>query len=313
MRKQKHLFPGIVLLIVAIVALPVFYLQGKCDPACFLILEVLLVAALICIVWLNILPYQRLLNYVSLEQKKEESSLNQREVEPILQDIQLSLLTEQINPHFLYNTLESIRGQALYNDDFIVADMAETLGTFFRYSISRKGNVGTFNDELGNVQIYLKIQQFRFQNKFALEIFMEDEQTGEYQMPKLTLQPIVENSLVHGLDTSREGGCITLRVIETCDKLILNIKDNGKGIPSEKLDEQNRKLSQPYYRAMKQEPGIKGGMALYNINNRLKLMYGEMYGLQLFSTENVGTEVQITLPKIREEKMKGIRNEKGIA
>lgn len=313
MRKQKNLYPGILLLAAAIAVLLLFYVQGKSDMVCFLILEILLIAALICIVRIDILPYQRLLNYVSMEQKKDESSLSQKEAEPILQDIQLSLLTEQINPHFLYNTLESIRGQALYNDDFIVADMAETLGTFFRYSISRKGNVVTLNDEIRNVQIYLKIQQFRFQNKFALKILMEDEQVGEYQMPKLTLQPIVENSLVHGLDTSREGGCITLRAMETYDKLILNIKDNGKGISSEKLDEQNRKLSQPYNRTMKQDSGVKGGMALYNINNRLKLMYGEMYGLQLYSTENVGTEVQITLPKIKEEKMKGTGNEKGIA
>lgn len=316
MRKRKEFWIGILAFLIMMGVIAVFFIRGEMSPKVFLALEILLILVFICVMRIIILPYGRLLNYVSLKEKEEErrtGGVTESEAEPMLRDIQLALLSEQINPHFLYNTLESIRGLALHNDDFIVADMAETLGTFFRYSISRKGNVVTLSDEIRNVQIYLKIQQFRFQNNFALDILMDDEQIGEYQMPKLTLQPIVENSLVHGLDTSREGGCIVLRVIETQDRLILNVKDNGRGIPTEKLEKQNSNLSKPYYMISQYDSEVKGGMALYNINNRLKLMYGEKYGIQLFSTEGIGTEVQITLPKMKKEKEKGIGNEKGIA
>lgn len=315
MRNNIEFFGGIILLVLVELCQIIFFGMGYCSLFCFLMVEVLVGAAIIYMTWKLVLPYKRLLNYFSQNKKEEQKASPEKKdmKSPVLQDIQLTLLTEQINPHFLYNTLESIRGQALYHDDFVVADMAETLGTFFRYSISRKGNIVTLNDEILNVQIYLKIQQFRFQNKFSLNIIMEDELAGEYQMPKLTLQPIVENSLVHGLDTSKEGGCITIRIIETENKLMIFIKDNGCGIPSDKLKIQNQNLAMPYYNTTNSDTQKRGGIALYNINNRLKLMYGEQYGLRLYSTEDVGTEVEIVLPKIKEEKMRGMGYEKGTA
>ena len=115
---------------------------------------------------------------------------------------ELTALQSQINPHFLYNTLDTIRGQAMCDDNIEVANMIETLASFFRYSISRKGNLVTLRDELNNINNYMRIQQYRFNNRFSLEIVVDEEdmQAYDFYVPRLILQPIVENAIVHGLE-----------------------------------------------------------------------------------------------------------------
>ncbi|GKX27673.1 hypothetical protein SH1V18_01530 [Vallitalea longa] len=219
---------------------------------------------------------------------------------------ELTALQSQINPHFLYNTLDSIRGQALIDDNDEIAEMVEALAVFFRYSISRKGDLVTLRDELAYIQNYMTIQQYRFNNRFSLEIYIdeEDQKAYDYFIPKLILQPIVENSIFHGLEDSLESGKVEIEVIVTDSNLILTVSDNGKGMDSKSLLELNRHIRASNQNLENNEERKKKhtGIALANIQRRIKLLFGEEYGLNVYSTIDQGTDVEITLPTNYERK-----------
>ncbi len=213
---------------------------------------------------------------------------------------ELTALQSQINPHFLYNTLESIRGQALMDDNREIAGMVEALSSFFRYSISRKGKLVTLREELANINNYMLIQCYRFNNRFSLEVLIdeEDEEAYDFLIPKLIIQPVVENAIYHGLEEKLEGGRVTIEVIVTEKNLILTISDNGSGIDGEALDKLNRRIHSPSMR-VEEESGQKQrntGIALPNIHKRIQLLFGEEYGVNVYSTVGQGTDVEITIP-----------------
>ena len=216
---------------------------------------------------------------------------------------EMDALQSQINPHFLYNTLDSIRGQALAEDAEDIADMAEALSTFFRYSISSSNNVATLAEELENVQNYFKIQQFRFNNRFHLEVCpFPQELLEQCQLPKLTLQPILENCILHGMEQIMGQGTITIRVEATDLRTILTVSDNGAGMQEETLLRLQARLRQEDRDA---QAGTRGfGIALPNVNRRIQLLFGSEYGLRVMSTLGQGTDVEICLPPV-----KGGRNE----
>ena len=213
---------------------------------------------------------------------------------------ELAALQSQINPHFLYNTLDSIRGQALVENNIEIAKMVEALAGFFRYSISRKGELVRLRDEIFNVKNYMMIQQYRFSNRFSLDIIIdkEDEIAYEYLVPRLIIQPIIENAIYHGLKEKLENGIITIEVVLTDKNMILIISDNGEGLGSEKLAEINKRIkSSGQFMENKKEDISSGiGIALPNINKRIQLLFGEEYGLNLYSTQNIGTDIEVILP-----------------
>ena len=145
-------------------------------------------------------------------------------------------LQNQINPHFLYNTLEGIRSEALIGGLDSVAEMTEALATFFRYTISQVEHLVTLEDELANVENYYYIQQFRFGDKLALSIEYEhDDDLSHpdilrYRLPKLTLQPIVENSIYHGIERKVGRGCLTIRIGVSDQRMRIRISDDGLGM-----------------------------------------------------------------------------------
>ena len=202
---------------------------------------------------------------------------------------QIDALQTQINPHFLYNTLEEIRGLALIKDENDIASMTEALALMFRYSISQDNKNVTFEQELRNLENYILIQKFRFSDKFTLryELDKSDEALMNYRLPKLTIQPIVENAIQHGLNTMDEGGLIT-------------IKDNGIGMSADLLEQLNHKLENSAAEDSQISTVEKTGIALINVNLRIKLTYGVQYGLFVSSTPNVGTTVEISLPLLKE-------------
>lgn len=212
-------------------------------------------------------------------------------------------LQNQINPHFLYNTLEGIRSEALCAGVEGVAKMAEALSLFFRYTISNMENLVTLEDELKNVENYYIIQQFRFEDRLRIEIDLQSEDEQELlmaKMPKLMLQPIVENAIYHGLEQKLGQGIIRIEVTCTQTRLLISISDNGLGISEDKVHELNKKLRSIEPPKEDEEPKIeqKGGIALSNVNGRIRLLFGEEYGLYVYSTENEGTEVKLSLPYI---------------
>ena len=224
-----------------------------------------------------------------------------QDVEIYSRQVELAALQSQINPHFLYNTLDAIRGQAIQDNNREVAMMIQTLSAFFRYSISRKGNAVTLRDELDNVQNYMKIQQYRFEDRFRLDMEIEDPEVYDYYVPRLILQPIVENAIQHGLENIREGGLITIDVEET-DDLIIMISDNGRGMTLHELDELNgRILAEKAEKKESPSSEKHKGIALANVQKRIELFFGVPYGLHVYSSIGQGTDVEITLPIIRQE------------
>lgn len=215
---------------------------------------------------------------------------------------ELLALQNQINPHFLYNTLEAIRGDALCEGMTEIADMTEALSTFFRYTISDTGNLVTLEDELENVENYFKIQKYRFGERLSMQVeFPEDySKVLQYRLPKLTLQPIVENAVFHGLETENTKGLVLISIDSTINKLMLSIQDDGCGIQEEKLMMLNEKLAHPEVRQIEKK---KGGIALTNVSRRIKLLFGDEYGVHICSILGVGTNVQVSVPIINEKEM----------
>lgn len=212
-------------------------------------------------------------------------------------------LQNQINPHFLYNTLEGIRSEALCSGMDGVADMTEALATFFRYTISNVDHLVTLEDELSNIQNYYIIQQYRFGDRLNVGVEYLEEDEGEVlllRLPKLTLQPIVENSIHHGIERKVGKSNLRIKIQTTVDRLIIVISDDGQGIEKEQLDALNKKLRSTCLDDVMQTKGKQGGIAIVNVNNRIKLLFGDEYGIYIYSTVGVGTDVTITLPKVKE-------------
>ena len=218
---------------------------------------------------------------------------------------QYRTLQNQINPHFLYNTLESIRSEALIAGLDSVADMTEALAVFFRYTISKVENLVSIEEELQNCETYFRIQQYRFGARLQLHIECEREERDEIyrcRLPKLTLQPIVENSIIHGTEFKIGAGNLVVHLERTENRLLIRISDDGVGMDEITLARLNERLGQSGRAFQDSGEGTGGGLALANVNNRIHLLFGEEYGLHVYSMPGVGTDVQITLPVITSDR-----------
>lgn len=217
------------------------------------------------------------------------------------QEAELDALQSQINPHFLYNTLECIRGQAVVEGADTISEMARALSEFFRYSISRKEKLVLLPDEFRNVKDYVKLQNYRFGGKYRLRFHLDEEDRPlleRCKLPRLILQPIVENALLHGVrDSEREIEYLDIVVNLTKSRLIIQVTDYGVGIPQETLNQINFELCNP--ENMPEHPVQRSGsgIALRNINQRIQLLFGQAYGLRLYSTPHMGCTVEVVLPQ----------------
>lgn len=238
--------------------------------------------------------------------KKVQSMLNTSElISATKKQAQYLALQNQINPHFLYNTLEGIRGEAMSAGLDNVAEMTEALATFFRYTISNVEQLVTLEDELENIESYYIIQQYRFGERLRLAVAFDDEEDREIllrcRLPKLTLQPIVENAIFHGIERKIGSGTVRIRIEATSKRLIVTVSDDGLGMEPERLGELNEKLNMPALEYVKPDSEKKGGIAVINVNNRIKLLFGEEYGINLYSTAGLGTDVEVSLPLMAKE------------
>ena len=185
-------------------------------------------------------------------------------------------LQNQINPHFLYNTLDGIRSEALLEGNATVAEMSEALATFFRYTISKVENLVTIEEELENCETYFRIQQFRFGDRLKLEI-IKDEEWGKLSgclIPKLTLQPILENSIIHGTELKLGEGISRIIIRRSGRLLLIRVSDNGVGMDEETLQKLNSRMNT--------DPDIgrdegNGSIALANVSNSSYLWRGLSY------------------------------------
>lgn len=206
-------------------------------------------------------------------------------------------LQNQINPHFLYNTLEAIRGDALSMGMRDIATITEALATFFRYTISNMDNLVSLEEELGNAENYFAIQNYRFGERISMQVSLEagSEAAVDFMIPKLTLQPIIENAIIHGLEGQVGPGRVSVDIATDGSRLLIDVKDDGIGMSEDVLEVLSRRLASPDAAATRDEKH-RGGIALANVNNRIKLLFGEQYGLRVSSIEGSGTRVEIQLP-----------------
>lgn len=214
-------------------------------------------------------------------------------------------LQNQINPHFLYNTLESIRGEALIAGLDSVAVMTETLAKFFRYTITKVENLVSVEEELDNCEAYFLIQKYRFGDRLQLHIEYDAEEWDEImncRIPKLTLQPILENSIIHGTELKIGTGNLYIHFERTEQRLLIRISDDGVGMDEETLAKLNRKLGKGVNSFTSHEEEKQGGIALANVNNRIHLIFGDEYGIHVYSVPKRGTDVEITLPLVTNDR-----------
>jgi sensor histidine kinase YesM len=232
--------------------------------------------------------------------KLTEVTRKDYEAEYLKTEAELHALQNQINPHFLYNTLELIRGRSLLRGMDDVADMAETLASLFRYSINAPGETATLSQELSNINDYMRIQKQRFGDRFEYHEYIDhtSEEILNCMLPVMTLQPLVENALMHGIMPKIGGGKLILRVTKRNDILEIFVEDDGVGMDDATLSQiraQMRSEGQS-----RQETGKDGrrnmGIALRNVNQRIRLYYGKQYGLDIESTKNIGTVLSVRIP-----------------
>lgn len=236
--------------------------------------------------------------------RRQVETMNEMLKSPQMMDLnkrqaQYLALQNQINPHFLYNTLESIRGEALIAGLDGVADMTEALAKFFRYTITKVENLVRVEEELDNCETYFQIQKYRFGDRLNLHILCPEEDREAVmncRIPKLTLQPILENSIIHGTELKIGAGNLSIAFERTDKRLIVRISDDGVGMDEQTLTRINRRLGKGSSSAAYKDEGTKGGIALVNVNNRIHLLFGEEYGMHVYSVLGRGTDVEITLP-----------------
>lgn len=221
---------------------------------------------------------------------------------------QYQALQNQINPHFLYNTLESIRSEALLAGLDSVGEMCEALANFFRYTISNMKDIVSIYDEIQNVQTYFYIQQYRFGTRLKLVIDCDKDDQDilfKYTIPKLTLQPIVENAVIHGIEQKIGDGIVTIKLMLTETRVIIQVMDNGIGMDEETLSKINENMRN---RILNNKES--SGIAITNVNNRIKLLFGVEYGVIVYSTIGIGTDIEITLPRTTERRKEFLHDEK---
>ncbi|MFB9759242.1 cache domain-containing sensor histidine kinase [Ectobacillus funiculus] len=224
-------------------------------------------------------------NFTIMIQRINELIKENYEKQLLIKETEFKALQAQINPHFLYNTLESINWLAKANQQKQISKMVESLGYLLRNSISMKEDIIMIEKEIEIVQSYITIQQYRFEERLDFSLDIPPDFQSCY-IPKLTVQPLIENAIHYALEPSIEPCKITVRAFRKEACLYLTVEDNGPGMDTSLLDK--IKSGQVKTRGT--------GIGLQNIDERIKLSFGEQYGLQIESSPDKGTAVSIILP-----------------
>ena len=206
-----------------------------------------------------------------------------------LRKTELKALQAQINPHFLYNTLDSIAWMCEQGRNDEAVQMVNALAQLFRISISRGHELIPIRSELRHAESYLKIQKHRYKNQFSYR-FDVDESCLDFLCNKITLQPIIENAIYHGINGLVDEGEIVITLRADGSDVVFTVADNGVGMEEEQIQAILRK-----------ERSDHTGIGIKNVNDRLKIYFGEGYGITIDSEPDVGTTVTIRMPQVREE------------
>ena len=213
-----------------------------------------------------------------------------REDEQKMRKADLRLLQEQINPHFLYNTLDNIVWLIEGNEPDEAVEMVVTLSEFFRLVLSKGKEFITIRQEEQHISSYLQIQGKRYHDILDYHIYIDPE-IYEYQIPKLTLQPLVENALYHGIKYKRSRGMIEITGTKEGENLYLTVADDGVGMDEDELKKLKKEISRPCKET-------ESGFGLANVNERIRMYFGSEYGMKIWSEKGSGTRITIEIPAI---------------
>ena len=216
-----------------------------------------------------------------------------KEDERKMRQAELRLLQEQINPHFLYNTLDTIVWLIESGMEKEAEEMVVSLSDFFRLVLNHGKEYNTIKDEERHITSYLKIQQVRYQDILEYDIQIPTE-LYDYQILKMTLQPLVENALYHGIKYKRAKGTIKVHGKKDGDIIILSVEDNGVGMEEDEVKRLREEINRPCKETQK-------GFGLANVNERIKMNFGAKYGMKIESEKGKGTTVYVIIPAIRLE------------
>ena len=203
-----------------------------------------------------------------------------------IKDAKYRALQSQVNPHFLYNTLTSINALAKISKQEKISTMVEALSNLFRFSVNNDKPLIKLSDEIKILENYMAIQKIRYQSRLNYTLNIEQDY-WDYLIPPFTLQPLVENSIKYGISEKRTNGFIKISCFEKNDTLFIHVADNGPGMNPNYLDNIDASSNTSNHI----------GIGLRNINARIKLMFGEAYGLAIKSSQGQGTTIIISLPK----------------
>jgi two-component system sensor histidine kinase YesM len=206
----------------------------------------------------------------------------------ILQEAEYKYLRAQINPHFIYNTLDSINWMAMQSGQRQISKVSVALGRLLRRSISSKQDAITVGDEIESIVDYVTIQKMRYGDRLNFEISV-DEKYRDCIIPRSTLQPIVENALVHGIEKSASQGLIRVTALEQDDKLVLCVEDNGVGMTQ-------ARINQAMTGDIDETTDSHTGVGIKNVYKRIQLLFGESYGIHIESRLGEGTKIFLYLP-----------------
>ncbi|CUO58368.1 Probable sensor-like histidine kinase YehU [[Eubacterium] contortum] len=223
-------------------------------------------------------------NLTQMVEYIQDLILNQYENKIKRREIELKYMQSQMNPHFLYNTLDSIRWMAVMEGETEIAEQVEALSDIFRHALSGGKEVVTVEKEIEHLRNYILIQKNRFGDRLQVNIRVEDS-VRDCEVMKLILQPLVENAIVHGLEDKMEGGTVEVSVQKEDNTLVYRVEDDGVGADEERINN--------YLKEKEEEHNV---FALKNIDERIKIKYGEEYGLSFHSTIGAGTRVEVRLP-----------------
>lgn len=211
----------------------------------------------------------------------------------LLKTAQIAMLQMQINPHFLYNTLDTIKWMALdlTGDDNSVSKAVGSLAKLYRLNVNTGDYMISLKEEMEQAKNYINILMLRYEDLFKV-VWDIDEDALSCTVLRLSMQPVIENAVYHGLKPMRKNGVLTIRGFRADGKVAVVIQDNGVGIPKDELEKLNKELNENPV-----TPDESGHIGIYNVNRRIKLIYGENYGVFVSSEENKGTIVRLIFPE----------------
>ena len=233
-----------------------------------------------------------------IESKLMEKEMQNLKMQTLLNNAELQSLQAQINPHFLFNTLNAGVQLAMMEDADKTSCFLENLAAVFRYNVRRLDNEVTLNDEVNNVRAYIDLMKVRFGDMIRFQYEVENEEILQLPIPPLILQPIVENACIHGIGEKEEGGSIIIHIFREDDENIIEIVDNGVGMTQETIDRIYQKALRDEGIPEKPKKGHTTGIGIANVIQRLRLFYKHQDIIRIISIPGEGTRVIIHIPAV---------------